>query len=379
MSRRTVAHLITGLGLGGAEQVLVRVATRLDRDRFDNFVVSLMPEGPLASHLRDAGIEVMSLGMTPGRPSPWAVWRLVRLLRERRPDVLQTWLYHADVVGLVAARLSGVATVVWNVRTSDMDMSRYRAQARWTLAACARLSRQPRTIVVNSEAGREHHRRLGYRARRWVVIPNGVDVSAFRPDPEARRAVRRELDIPGDAPTVCLIARRDPMKDHGTFLRAAALLATTRPDTCFVLAGEGVSTSVAEFDALRREMAPQARIIALGPRNDVPRLAAACDVSTCSSITEGFPNVVIESMACGLPCVVTHVGDAAEIVGDTGLVVEPRDPHALAGAWDRLLALDEGERQALGARARARVIERFTVERMVSAYEELYDKLAEPG
>ena len=160
MSRRTIAHLITGLGMGGAEQVLVRVATRLDRDRFDNFVVSLLPEGALAPRLRDAGIEVMSLGMRPGRPSPSAVWRLVRLLHERRPDVLQTWLYHARVVGLVAARLSGVATVVWNVRTSDMDMSRYRAQTRWTLAACSWLSHQPRTIVVSSEAGREHHLRL---------------------------------------------------------------------------------------------------------------------------------------------------------------------------------------------------------------------------
>ena len=130
MSKRTVAHLITGLGLGGAEQVLVRVATRLVRDRFDNFVVTLLPEGALAPRLRDAGIEVISLGMTPGRPSPSAVWRFVRLLHERRPDMLQTWLYHADVVGLVAARLSGVKTVVWNVRTSNMDMSRYRAQPR---------------------------------------------------------------------------------------------------------------------------------------------------------------------------------------------------------------------------------------------------------
>jgi len=220
--RRSIVHLITGLGVGGAERVLVRLASALPRDRFDTLVVSMLEEGPLAAPLRDAGIDVRTLGMAPGRPSVRALRQLVRLLRERRPDVLQTWLYHADLMGLAAAALSGVGTVLWNIRASDLDLSHSRVQSRWTRWACARLSARPRAVVVNADAGRVWHEALGYRPREWVVIPNGVDVSAFRPDPAAREAVRAELGISSDAPVVGLIARWDPAKDHGTFLAAAA-------------------------------------------------------------------------------------------------------------------------------------------------------------
>jgi glycosyltransferase involved in cell wall biosynthesis len=375
VSRRSIVHLITGLGAGGAEHVLVRLVTAMRRDRFTNLVVSLMPEGPLAARLRDAGIEVRALDMRAGWPSPLALRTLVRLLRDQRPDALQTWLYHADLMGAIAARLGGVRTLLWNVRASDWDMSRYRAHSRWTLATCARLSRAPRVIVVNSEAGRQHHERLGYRPREWAVIPNGVDPSAFAPDADARRAVRQELGIAEGTAIVCLIGRWDPMKDHETFVRAAAALARRRTDVCFVLAGDGVTPDAVPFAALTARAAGNARLIAVGRRGDVARLLAAADISTCSSISEGFPNVVIEGMACGIPCVVTDVGDAARIVGDTGRVVAPRSPDALADAWADLLALGAAERLALGQRARQRVLEHYALERMVSAYEALYDRL----
>ena len=161
MTRRRIVHVITGLGAGGAEHVLLRVASSMRRDWFENLVVSLLPEGPLAGRLRDAGIEVHALGMAPGRPSPSALWRLTTLLRRWRPDVVQTWLYHADLMGALATRLVRVPALAWNLRASDMDMSRYPAHSRWTLTLCARLSGLPRMVVVNSEAGRRHHEQLG--------------------------------------------------------------------------------------------------------------------------------------------------------------------------------------------------------------------------
>ena len=172
--------------------------------------------------------------------------------------------------------------------------------------------------------------------------PNGVDPSVFRPDPAARRAVREEVGLPQDAPVVALIARRDAMKDHETFLRAAAVLADKRPDVWFLLAGEGVSRDSAEWRTLSDAAAGGARLIALGRRSDVPRLLAAADLSTCSSISEGFPNVIIESMACGIPCVVTNVGDAAQIVGSTGIAVPASARRRWPGGWMELLALEEG-------------------------------------
>jgi glycosyltransferase involved in cell wall biosynthesis len=300
----------------------------------------------------------------------------VRLLRERRPDVLQTWLYHADLMGLAAAALSGVDTVVWNIRASNLDLSHSRVQSRWTRWACARLSARPRAVVVNANAGRVAHHALGYRPREWVVIPNGVDVQSFRPDPAARVAVRAELGIPADAPVVGLIARWDPAKDHRTFLAAATRLAATRPDARFVLVGEGVTLANPDLAALAARLAPHLDPLALGRRDDVARIAAAFDVATCSSTSEGFPHAVVESMACGVPCVVTDVGDAADIVGDTGIVVPPRDPTALAGAWADLLGAEAHVRAALGEGARARVVARYTLERMVDAYERLYERLS---
>lgn len=379
MTRVSIVHLITGLGLGGAEHALVRLVTAMDRTRFETRVVSLLPDGPLTSELRDAEIDVVSLDMSANRPSFRAFSRLVGLLRSARPDVLQTWLYHADLLGLLAGRLAGIETVAWNLRAADMDLSRYRRHARWTLAACVRLSRLPRGVIVNSQAARRHHEQLGYRPREWVVIPNGVDLATFKPDAGARRAIRQELSIPQNAPVVGLLARWDPMKDHETFFRAAARLSEQRRDAHFVLAGDGVTSENADFWSLRQRLAPAARIAAIGPRRDVPRVAAALDISTCSSMTESFPNVVVESMSCGVPCVVTDVGDAAEIVGDTGLVVPPRSPEALADAWLTLLGMDDRMRAAWGARARARVAERYTLERAVSEYESFYERVTKPA
>ena len=168
--------------------------------------------------------------------------------------MLQTWLYHADLLGLVAGRLAGVPHILWNVRSSDMVMGRYGPLSRLTLHACRFAARYPDGIVVNSRAGYDHHRRLGYRARAWFFIPNGIDLDRFRPDAAARARVRGELGIPPEAPLIGFVARVDPMKDHETFLRAAALLARRRPDAWFLLAARGPSPAGASTSWFARPL-----------------------------------------------------------------------------------------------------------------------------
>lgn len=378
-------HVITCLERGGAEVMLCRLLERTDRRRFGHTVVSLTDVGTLGPTIRELGVPVRTLGMRRGVPDVRAVWHLARLIRQERPVVLQTWLYHADLVGLIAGRLAGIRAIVWNVQCSDMDMRQYSWSSRLTRRLLSALSAAPAAVIVNSERGRRVHERIGYRPRRWVTIPNGVDLERFHPGPEARGWLRRELGLPLHARLVGMVARYDPMKDHETFLRSAGILiregssdgGDLGESVYFVLVGRGLVPDNRAIATVAHQLGLDGRLHLLGERGDVERLLPAMDLVTLSSsFGEGWPNVIGEAMACGVPCAVTDVGDAGAIVGATGRVVPPRDPRALAAAWRALLALREEERRALGAAARQRVAEYFSLEQVTRQYEALYAELA---
>ncbi len=373
-----VAHLITSLAVGGAQMHLYQTVTRFDPRRIRSTVISLVPPGPVGVLLREAGIPVYHLGMAKGVPNPLGLARLVRLLRRLRPQVLQTYLYHADLLGLLAGRLAGVPRIFWNLRQSVMEFERYRRTTGWTVRLSAWLSRRVDLILVNSWAGAEHHRQLGYDPQRLLVVPNGFDLGRFRPDPEAYREVRRELGLDPDHLLVGMFARFDPQKDHATFLAAAAQAAALMPRVSFLLAGTGLTREHPEAAALARESGlPPSRLFLLGERQDIPRLAAALDVFVLSSaFGEGCANAVGEAMAAGVPCVVTEVGDSPRLVGDTGLVVPPRDPGALARALVRLLSWEPARRRLLGEAARRRIERHFALDEIVTRLSRLYEEAA---
>ncbi|CAN5658145.1 glycosyltransferase [soil metagenome] len=368
-----VLHVITGLRTGGAEMMLLKLASST-ADRV--LVVSLTGDGPMGDRMREAGVEVRSLGMRPGVPDPRAVPRLLRIVREWRPDLMQTWMYHADLLGGLAGRLAGVP-VVWNIRQSTLDRTTSKLHTRVTLALCARLShRLPARIVSCSRSGSNLHTNLGYDGSRIVLIPNGFDVDHFRPDPAARAAVRRETGVPADVPLIGLIARFDPQKDHRSFLAAAALLRVRWPDARFLLCGDGLDKENDVLHGWIRAHRLDDRVLLLGRRADVNRIMASLDVATSASYQEGFPNVIGEAMATGLPCVVTDAGDSAFIVGETGIVVPVRDPEGLARGWSKVLSLHPAERSRLGDAARSRVMNRFSLTIAVRRYEALYSQVS---
>ncbi len=370
----SVLHLITGLDRGGAEIMLAKLVSHPTL-RLEHRVVSLTPPGPVAQEIAAAGVAVHSLDMARGAVDPRGLLRLAALLRRHRPQVLQSWLYHADLLGLVAGRLARVPHIVWNLRCSDMDMRHYSRLSRALPRILARLSRMPALCIVNSEAGRAFHEGLGYRPRRWEMIPNGFDLDVFKPDPASRAEARRELGVDDGTRLIGLPARVDPMKDHDTFMTAARLVGR-RDDVRFVLIGDGTEAENARFSARLRAADVADRVIRLGRRSDMPRIYRALDIVTLSSaFGEGFPNVLGEAMASAALCVATDVGDSRLILGDTGRIVPPRDPAALAAGWMDLLDRSAAERQALGARARARVAERYGLDRVAARYEALYDEL----
>ncbi len=368
----TVCHLITSSGAGGAERQLCALIAAGDPDRVRHRVICLGGPGELAGELEAAGAAVTHLGLAP---RPWHLWRAVRRVRARlhaeEPDLVQSWLYHAD---LAAALAAGRRPLVWTLRCADMDLSRYRGSTRLVLRACVALSRRPRAIVANSRAGRRWHQGLGYPAGRLRVIPNGFDLERFRPDPRARARLRAGLGVSDDQLLVGRVARDDPMKDLPTFLDAARLAARRRPELCFLLVGRGMEAE-APVAAAFRQPPLAGRCFLVGHQQEVAPWLAAMDLHLSSSLSEGLPNAVGEAMACGVPNLVTDAGDSAWLVGDTGRVVPPGQPFALASALEELARLPREELRRLGEEARRRIAGHFSLEAMARAYLALYREI----
>jgi len=372
-----ISHIITGLNTGGAEMMLYKLLGSMGREDFEQEVISLTDIGLVGAKIQTFGVRVRALGMRRGVPNPLAVLKLAGWLRRSRPVVIQTWMYHADLIGGVAAKLAGGVPVAWGIRHSNLDPQGNKCSTIWTARVCAKLSRYlPARIVCCSEASRRVHTALGYTAGKMVVIPNGFDLDLFRPDITARLTVRQELGIPDNALLIGLVARFDPQKDHGNFVEAAAMLHRQKPTTHFLLCGDGVDWDNNLLAQWIDAAGLRSHFHLLGRGQDISRLTAALDIaSSSSSFGEGFPNVIGEAMACGVPSVVTDVGDSAMIVRDTGGVVPPRDPAALAEAWRDLIDQGEDVRLRLGEAARRRIEENFSLPIIAGYYENLYREM----
>ncbi|RLB39431.1 MAG: group 1 glycosyl transferase [Deltaproteobacteria bacterium] len=357
--------------------MLLRLLRATKEGPFESTVAVLADKGPVVREMEDLGVAVYSLGIPRGRISPIGAVRFLALVRRLRPALIQTWLYHADLVGVLLARPLGVRRVLWNLRSSYPDDAHLSGLTALVRRLCARLSPLPHAVVANSWAGMQSHRALGYRPRRWVVIPNGVDTERFRPDPGARGRLMEALGVKeGEVVLVGYVARFIPVKDHATFLEAASRVLRVREDIHFVLAGRGITWSNAFF---ARTIAPEfrARFHLLGETRHIEDVTPGLDIACSASLQEGFPNTVCEAMACGVPCVVTDVGDSCRIVGETGFVVPPASPEAMASAILRMAHMPRQERAALGERARRRAMERFEMSKVAKMYTRLYHEVLE--
>jgi glycosyltransferase involved in cell wall biosynthesis len=372
-----VAHIISGLQADGAETVLHSITSRMDANRFENEVISLTDLGPMAGRLTASGTPVRALGMRRGVANPLRILQLAEWLKKSKPQIVQTWMYHADLIGGAAACLAGKLPVVWGIHHTNLDPDQNKRATIWTARACARLSRSvPERIVCCSEASREAHARFGYSEQKMKVIPNGFDLRRFHPDAEARLGLRLELNVPADALLIGMAARFHIQKGHQNFISAATSLHALLPNVHFALCGKDVDENNSELAAWIKAAGLHTVCHLLGSREDMPRFFAALDVATSSSLSEAFPMSVGEAMACGTPCVVTDVGDSASIVGDTGKVVPASDPGALAAAWQEMLAGGPAVRQQMGRSARNRVEQRFNISSIVERYQELYCQIA---
>jgi glycosyltransferase involved in cell wall biosynthesis len=352
-----VLHVISGLGIGGAETMLVQLAARLKDRGFQQHVVSLTGHGPRADELESHDIPVTALQLDSAPRAILVLGKIVALIHRLRPDVIQGWMYHGDLIAALAHRIApnrNQRRLFWGIRASNMDDARYRRVIKWG----ARLSAWPDVVIANSIAGAQFHVANGYRPRRLEVILNGVDPDKFRPNSEMRAALRIELGIAADACVAIHVARVDPMKDHATCLAVLAAL----PGVAALLVGNGTDT-----------LPLPKNVRALGARVDVATLYAASDiVLSTSAFGEGFSNAIAEGMSAGLVPVATDVGDARSIVGETGAVVAPGDVAALVGAVRDEAQRSPDERRRRGLDARNRIMQFYSLERTVESFARLY-------
>jgi glycosyltransferase involved in cell wall biosynthesis len=373
-----VTHVIAGLELGGAETMLCKLLAASDRQRFPPSVISLSTLGPLAPRIAALGVPVSALNMTRGRIQARPLARLARGLHARRPHIVHTWMYHADLLGGAIARATTDAKVIWGVRGS-LDPRLSKPSSRLTARACAATAPVlPHRIVSCSQRLADMHIALGYPRARTLVIPNGFDLSLFRPDELLRAQGRYAAGATERELLVGILGRHDPQKDHPTFIRAAALLLRERPDARVLMYGPGIDARNPELTRLLAQAGIHERTRLMGIAHDPRPALNALDLLVCSSAYgEGFPNVLGEAMACGVPCVTTDVGDAGRIVADTGRVVPIADPPALARAIIDLLDLDAPARAALGRRARARIQQHYSLPDVARRFQDLYAELAQ--
>lgn len=366
-----VLHIITALNYGGAEAMLAKLLAtyRHDPQQPRQRVLSLVTPGPVGRQMLADGIDVTSLDMHHGWQAPLVLTALYRHVRRYDPDIIQGWMYHGNIAASVAARMARRRVpLLWNVRHSLSDIARERWTSRLFIRLGARLSNAPDAILYNSRAALHQHKAIGYAGRAALVIPNGFDLDRFRPDDEARPARTRLCAMFGIDPAaivVGMIARLHPMKDHATIIEAAERARARGHDIHLILAGCGT-------ESLKGAL-PANRLTLLGDRRDVPDWLPGLDIVTLSSAWgEGFPNILGEAMAAGVPCVATDVGDSAEILGDGGLCVAPGDPTALADALATLCAAGPVGRPAIGRRGRTRVATTYALPMIARRYADLY-------
>src|SRR5579885_44732 len=372
-----VVHIATSLNGGGAQYMLYRLLKFLNPG-IESEVISLHNVGMIGELLREIGVPVTALGMARGKVDIGRIIRLKSLLKQKRPDLVHTWMYHSDLIGGIAARWAGVPRILWSLHVGDPNSGK-----RMTILvarASATLSRFiPDHIVSVSRKTEEAHLTFGYRCKHLSVIPGGYDFSAFRPDPDARRQMRAELGIGDETLAVGLVTRYDPVKGHRDFLRAAKVVLPSHPKAIFVMAGRGVDASNAELTGWIAELGLGNSDRLLGPSNDVPRMVNGLDLLVSASTVEAGPLIIGEALSCGVPCVGTDLGLTADLIGDTGLVTPPGNADALAAAICRMLDISDDERRALGMRGRQRIIENFGIQTMARAYEKLYEQLVTAG
>lgn len=371
-----IVHVITSLNTGGAERALYNLLQGGLNKNSENHVISLSDRGTIGPQIEALGVPVITLDMPIGRPTLAGIIKLRQSIKELQPDLIQGWMYHGNLAATLARFFSpNKTTLVWGIRHSLYEIKSEKRLTQLIIKASRSLSKSPDTVLYNSQLSQQQHEQFGFYADNGRAIPNGINLEQFRFSEVERMRVRAELGISEGALVAGHVARFHPMKDHPLFLQAAADIARRFDNFHCLLIGRDIKFTNKDLKKhIPKEF--ESRFHLLGEHRDVAAVMSAMDIfALTSEWGEGFPNVLGEAMAMGLPCVTTNVGDSALIVGDFGKVIEPKDKTALTAMIESFLILPATDRRLIGEQARQRIEENFSLDAIVEQYSNLYKSL----
>lgn len=375
-----IIHIITGLEDGGAEGVLYRLVTNDEENK--HVVISLMDEGKYGVLLQKQNIKVYTLNMNEKFRLPVSLFNLTNIMKLEKPDVVQTWMSHADLIGGIVAKISGNDNIVWNIRHTKLNNNLRNLKTNAVIYTNMALSKfLPKKIICCSYQTYEDFEKNGYDSNKMVVINNGYDFTHFYRDSELRSDIRAKLNIPEDMLVFGRVARYGVNKNHLGLLESMSLIKDRLPEFKLLLVGKGLDNKNIELVKKIEELDLSTNVILLGQRNDIPSIMNALDIHISNSSSgEGFPNALTEAMACGTVCIATDVGDSKYIIGDNGWIVQPSDSKALGNAilsavttmddsldWEKLISSSESHIKA-----------NFSLSKMISKYNTVWKETITP-
>jgi glycosyltransferase involved in cell wall biosynthesis len=365
-----ILHYIIGLGDGGAEAVLYRLCTHDRKNK--HIIISMLDLGKYGALFKDFGIDVYTLNMKPGRLSIKGVLETYKLIRKIKPDVLQTWMYQADLIGGIIGKICGVKKIYWNVRHTTLVPGKSKTKTIYVARFCGFLSRFiPSKIICCAQKCIPVHQKIGYQQKKMMVINNGYDLGVFKPDEQLRANFRSENGIEKNIFLMGMVGRFDPQKDHVGLISALKIVKSKGLSFKFMLIGKNLDSNNNEILFHIKENNLENEIILLGQRKNIAQVMNGLDLHILSSAYgEAFPNVLAEAMACGTPCVATNVGDAEKIISGQGWLSAASDENALASKIIEAHAMysNTSEWLSLKERVRKRVEENYSIDSMVSGY-----------
>ena len=366
-----IIHMITGLGNGGAENMLYKLLSKIDKNEYEIEVISMMDKGIIGPKIENLGIKVHTLNMKRGIPSITAIKKVMKILNN--VDVLQTWMYHADLLGFICGKLSGVKQIIWGIRHNNLDKNRNKRLLMIIANINKKLSKNVDKIVSCSKDATKVHIEFGYDKSKFITIPNGFDIVNYYNYPNSKFELGKELNLNFEGKNIVShVARWDILKDYPTLIKCIREVVNENKNTIFLLCGKNINNNNKDLVNLIDENNISRNVYLLGSRSDIPKIMSASDVFVLSSIGEGFPNVLGEAMACETPCVVTDAGDSRYVVGELGKVVNIGDYKGLAKEILYMLDLPKNELEDLGKKCREKIINEFELNKVVKMYESLY-------
>ena len=364
-----IIHIITGLGDGGAEHTLFKICKYDKLNK--HIVISLKGSGKYLPLLNKLGVKVYCLNVNFFSINKF--FFLINLLRSLKPDLVQTWLVHADFIGSLAARLAGIKNIVWNVRYSKIEIGKAKIKTILIIKVLSKLSYFiPKLIIIVSKKAKKIYQDEGYDKKKLKFIPNGYDLSILKVNKNKKIDFQKKIRIKKQMPLIGCVARFDPLKDHLNLLNSISLIRLNNINFFCVLVGTNINKSKILINEIKRLKLNDC-IKLLGPTKNISEVMNSIDIHVQSSRSEGFPNVVAEAMAHKTPCIVTNVGDSSYIVGNTGWVVPPNEPVKLAKAIQ--LAFNEISTKNWVKRcnkARERIGKKFSIGKMIESYNNLW-------